>query len=95
MSNSFVSAPEMTFKPVDDWNAVCTVPEPDATYHKGHNIYEKDFYRLLKAETHNDKHFKKQANKTPGRCDPPSLSQLKNSKFKTAQSVILEQLERG
>jgi|LauGreDrversion4_2_1035121.scaffolds.fasta_scaffold71006_3 hypothetical protein len=60
-----------------------------------HTIVEKDFYRLLKAETQVNKALKQKQAKELGRCYPYSLLNKKTAKYKDPQAIISQQYERS
>jgi hypothetical protein len=58
-------------------------------------IQQKDFYRLLKAETNNEKYFKKLNCKEFGRCEPRTFLVQSLCKYKGPQREISEQFQKG
>lgn len=66
-----------------------------AKFPKGHNIVQKDYYRLMKEDTTVRKHLeKKQANEM-GRAMQKTLLEKKNSKYRPVGEVISDSYARA
>ena len=62
---------------------------------KQHKIVQKDYYRLLKADSTSNKHFERKKYQELGRVAPKTELDKTNYKFKGAAEVISEQYARA